>query len=209
MSASDYGAILIKNGAIQNNNDKMFMDMMQSVGWADYPNIRYPDCSCTDEGVSYCSDCDKAIKEKFKSSDGQEWERTIADCKNNKIYIPGKINHNFFAYAGDEHFTVAVYKHLAVFFIDKVRVREVWGCDEEDKIKHKSVHLNIAGVDVHFKKITFNVDRCDFRYKNDSYTIVYGYGLDNDLSVWNRTKYTYMRNRDADKVDRIINKAQG
>lgn len=175
MAMVDYGAILFKNGVFQ-NRDQFFMDMQDSVGWVDRPRIKYDDCDCKTE---------------------------IGDCKGNKI-INKRIDGNYFVYAGDNHFTAAFYKTYSVFCLDEIKVKTVWGCQSDDGINHRSLHFKIGEVNVHIKEINYNVFECRFTYKENQYLIIYGYGIDTDMDVWDRTKNHYLAKKAVKKIDSIF-----
>jgi len=78
-------------------------------------------------------------------------------------------------------------------------------CDDRD---HKSIH-EIFPIEYHIKELTPRVFRFRTSRNGDHYTIIYGYGIDNDPRVWNRVKHIYHNKRDAAIIDRQIERAGG
>lgn len=190
MAMIDYGAILKVNGVIK-NRDQFFMDMLEAVGWVDKPRKRYDDCDCMDErGCSNCCDCPRHQGQHYSHPELGEWDVFDKDCRGNPISQFDKLDGNFFAFAGDEDFTVAVYKTHAV--ITRKGEEEPY-CLWWDYRKFSET-LTKYGVKVKIKAV--NESRCvlymRFVYKGDIYEIVYGYGVDSDQSVWNRAKGKYL-----------------
>ena len=205
MAMMDYGALLKINGKIVNYNE-FFMDMQKAVGWVDYPRVRYSDCDhLDDEGCSYCGECPRAQTRHMSDPELGEWDAVTGDCRGNKICIDDKIDRNFFAYAGDEDFTVAVYKTYAVFTNKSSTFRfgvhettEEPGYSQKSKmVKNFDVQTKNEVVAVKIKRIA-EYTRClymTFRYKGDLYELVYGYGIDSDKEVWDEAKYRYIKNK--------------
>ena len=105
MAMIDYGAILKKNGKIQ-NRDEFFMDMEAAVGWTDNPHIKYEDCDCIDEfGYSNCENCPHAHFTHRSHPELGEWDSYDSDCRGNRPN-GNSIGGNWFVYAGDTDFVV-------------------------------------------------------------------------------------------------------
>ena len=203
MAMIDYGAILKVNGVIKNRNE-FFMDMLKAVGWVDMPRIRYEDCDCVDDGCSNCCDCPRAQKKHFSDEKLGEWDSITGDCRGNSIW-QNKVDKNFFAYAGDEDFTVAVYKMQTVF-VNKDGLREIYWSDHwwnkmvgyyKVPIKNNTVHIKIKRI-AEGEQLYMR-----FVYKGNLYEIVYGYGIDSNQKTWNRIKHKYISNK---KVIRFVDK---
>lgn len=219
MAMMDYGALVKINGKIV-NEDQFFMDMEQTVGWIDYPKIRYEDCDCfDDEGCSYCGECPRRQTRHHSDPELGEWDSTIGDCRGNKIWIDGKLDRNYFAYAGDEDLTVAVYKSVAVFANKDATLRMIlWGLYLEGSsdtyesagrkmVKRLTMQVKNKTVCVKIKKITESSNRYYMRfiYKDNLYELVYGYGIDSDKQVWDRTKHIYCDKKSIKFVDKFWN----
>lgn len=211
MALIDYGAVVFKNGKQINHN--MFMDMLSAVGWVDRPRRRYPDCDRVDKkGFSICDeDCPHINKETIHDDRYGDYSVVISDCKDNVFKSGNNIDGNYFVYVGDEHLTVAVYRHTGRIIEDKKIYHDFWGSEKYDANRwfedwrHLSTRTNIAGVDFHFKSIVCGfVDSVGFTYKGNRYDIVYGYGIDPDMKTWNNVKNDYLGKYCAKKVDNLF-----
>lgn len=203
MAMIDYGAILKVNGVIKNRN-QFFMDMFKAVGWVDMQRIRYEDCDCVEDGCSVCYCCPHAQKKHYTDEKLGEWDIIIGDCHGNPIW-QNKVDRNFFVYAGDEDFTVAVYKAQTVFVNkDKSIRKEYWFPFNDHMVKHHTFTVNGKPVHVKIKRIAGNEQLyMRFIYKGDLYEIVYGYGIDSNQKTWSRIKHEYIGNK---KVIRFVDK---
>ena len=202
MAMIDYGAILKVNGVIKNRNE-FFMDMLEATGWVDVPRIRYEDCDCIEDGCSNCTECPRAQKKHYSDEKLGEWDSITGDCRGNPIWR-NSVDKNFFAYAGDENFTVAVYKTQTVFVNKDKSINTVYWFPFNHMVKHHTFKVNGKSVRIHIKRIA-NSEQLYMRfiYKNDVYEIVYGYGIDSNQKTWNRVKYKYISNK---KVIRFVDK---
>lgn len=193
MAMIDYGAIVIKNGKVVNEN-QFFMDMLDSVGWTDAPEKFYPDCTCFDKrtGESLCWDCDK-IKEGG------------LDCKGNRHeYKNNLLRGNYFAYVGDEELTLCFYKSWMAVAVNMKRLDGIYPRYFEYP-SVKSHHYNFNGVNVNVRSIDKNsVLVASFKYNGDFYKVVFGYGIDSEKRVWDRVKVKYLGKKVSKKVDRIL-----
>ena len=210
MAMIDYGAVLFKNG--KQVNHEMFMDMFDTVGWVDYPRRRYPDCDHVDEkGFSCCYDCSRTMKKTYHDDELGYWESPYADCKGNQWSDTNKIDGNFFVYVGDEHLTVATYKNGAVVIVDKKIVHEFWESENytpnyifASLWKHLSSYAEVDKVKFHLKAVDpGHVQWLHFTYNGNHYDIVYGYGIDPDMQVWDDVKNDYLGKKGARKVDNL------
>lgn len=215
MSMIDYGTLVKINKKLVNEN-QFFMDMEKAVGWIDCPRIKYEDCNCIDDGYSDCKNCPRAQTKHYSDIELGEWDFVTGDCRGNAIEVCGKIDGNFFAYAGDEDFTVAVYKTYAKF-INKNRLldEECYGLELTNKsyedinqkvVRYFTLQTATESVNIKIKKIA-NSDRqyyMTFKYKGNYYEIIYGYGIDSNIKVWNKDKHTYCTKKVIKFVDDFL-----
>lgn len=75
--------------------------------------------------------------------------------------------------------------------------------------KVKSVYFRCDGTQFHIDEVCDSVYRLRFTFDDQHYTVIYGYGIDNDWDVWNNIKVMYLGKRRAKQVDRAIEKARG
>ena len=219
MAMIDYGALVKINGNIVNEN-QFFMDMEQSVGWIDYPKIRYKDCTWLDDnGYSDCGECPRRQTQHHSDPELGEWDSTIGDCCGNKLWIDNKLDRNYFAYAGDEDLTVAVYKSVAVFANKDATLRmSLWGlylegssdtCVDAGRkmVKYLTINVKDETVRIKIKKIAECCNRYYMRfiYKNNVYELVYGYGIDSCRETWERTKHVYCDKKSIRFIDKFWN----
>jgi len=157
MALIDYGAVVFKNGVIQNENN-FFMDMQKSVGW-----------SSEQKG-------------------------------------------NYYAFVGNERLTVAVSRNACHIFTDKkifLRCHGMHFFDQCDVLITTNPHIKkvirfvFDNIGFRIKEITFNVYMLSFSFENNHYNIIYGYGIDPDLRVWEHNKVRYLGKKGAAKVDKI------
>lgn len=209
MAMIDYGALVKINGKIV-NEDQFFMDMEQAVGWIDYPRIRYEDCDCLDdEGCSNCGECPRRQMKHHSDPELGEWDSTTGDCYGNELYINGKLDRNFFAYAGDEDLTVAVYKHWAVITDKMNSFRfDLWalrmdGEFSEYNLKKIVRYLTVNNVNIKIRRIGGRQFYMTFRYKENFYEILYGYGIDSNKKCWDTIKHRYCDRKTIKFVDKF------
>ena len=199
----DYGAVVIKDGVIINEN-MFFMDMKSAVGWTDRERIRYEDCDfARDNGtymVSNCPECPRALIRVISDEYGS-YKQFLSDCRGNTLN-GNHIDGNYYAYVGDENFTVAFYKTHAVFCIDKRQELKVWGTRYDGR-QHKSARFTVGNTPIHIKNLGDYVFVMKFSYNGSNYTVIYGYGIDPDMEVWNRCKISYLGKKISKKVDKI------
>lgn len=213
MAMIDYGAIVFKNGKFINKN-QFFMRMEESVGWVDYPNIRTPDCDCFDEynGEKYsnCHECPKAqfeMKSFEYEGETETYRKTNADCLGEPINHPDKINGNYFAYIGNKHLTLAIYKNMVNVCVDGKNVAEIWWNSEDNKHIHKSHYYTYGDITFHIKTIVnYSVHLLSVCIDGDFYNVIFGYGIDSNMKTWNKIKNRYLGKRTARKVDNLIRK---
>lgn len=214
MAMIDYGAVVIKNGKVVNKN-MFFMNMLEAVGWVDQRRIRHKDCNVfTDpDPLLAQSNCEHCNRAKFRiipdPVEGDE-KIPVADCHGEPL--PDKIPHidnNYFAYAGDQHFTVAFYKYTSIILVDGVEKKYMWCLDDVTTRNRKSKRFECGGVNIHMKEISDDVYHMNFQYKGDLYNIVYGCGIDSSPRVWHKVKYRYLGKRVARKVDNLYRRLLG
>ena len=198
MAMIDYGAILKKNGKIQNRNE-FFMDMEAAVGWTDYPHIKYEDCSCIDkDGYSDCQNCPRANREYYEDF---EYYSLKCDCRG----VKPDSNHmegNWFAYAGDTDFVVGFYKQqVMTWYKGEQKIHWLrW-----DYNNRYSVYLEVGGTKMKLKALSSHKQAYygRFRHKGDLYEVVFGYGIDPDQKTWNRVKKDYCDKKTIKFVDKF------
>ena len=59
--------------------------------------------------------------------------------------------------------------------------------------------------DFHLKHLGHNVNVLRFSVCGDNYTVVYGFGIDDNKRIWNKIKADWLGKRLSRKIDRIIN----
>lgn len=210
MSMIDYGALVKINGRIVNKGE-FFMDMQKAVGWVDYPRIRYEDCNHLDEdGCSDCGECPRRQIKHMSDPKLGEWDATMGDCRGNSICRDDQIDGNYFAYVGDEDFTVATYKNWAII---TNKANTIDSClyittldsepDMSKIVRTFTVQVGDETVAIKAKRIAGSY-RCmymKFRYKGNKYELVYGYGIDSNQKVWDRVKARYLHAKEIRFVD--------
>lgn len=204
MSMIDYGAVVIKNGKIINEN-QFFQNMLNAVGWEDYPGKRYDFCDFTNEyGHSYCGECPKALSQTVTFDDGFSYENKYADCQGEHFQtFPHTIRGNHFAYIGDRDLTLCFYKNTVKVIVNQLEAQEIWCGIASHKVSHR---LNINGAQIHIRpvyKTDNRVYHCSMSYKGDHYNVVFGYGIDPNMRVWNDIKLRYLGKRTSKAVDRL------
>lgn len=196
MAMIDYGAIVIKNGKIINEN-QFFMNMYDSVGWSDAPEKYHEDCDCTDPktGESLCWEC-----KRWNDKDG-------VDCHGvEHLYDHKLLNNNYYAYVGDKNLTLCFYKSWMAVAVNGKRIDGIFPSYNEYR-SVKSHHYDFNGTKVDVKSIDGNsILMATLKYNGDSYKIIFGYGIDNEKRVWNKAKYRYLGKKVAKKVDKILDK---
>ena len=145
----------------------------------------------------------------------------MADCRGKPIRTFNRIEGNYFAYAGDKDLTVVIYKYSAKILVDKKAVCVYWRCVKADESDiniyvplidifwmRKSVRFNAGGTTIRIKDIgkACGVYHMSFYYKGDYYDIVYGYGIDPDMRLWNKIKNEYYVKADARKITNLYNR---
>lgn len=125
-------------------------------------------------------------------------------------YSREDLDGNYFAYVGDRELTIAVYKCVAVFVRDQQERKTVYHVGDQ-----KAVHLynhdlpdgwELPPIHIHIKNLSDTVCVMEFGYKGDFYRIVYGYGIDSDMSVWNRIKVRYLGKKLAKRLDHYLHR---
>lgn len=200
----DYGALVFKNGKLINEG-QFFMDMEASVGWVDVPNIRYDDCDCfyDDEGKK-CSDCANCLR--AQKTGEETYYRVVADCKGVPIRPSNDINGNFFAYIGNKKLTLAFYKTVCNVYVDGMKVAELWGTRDDNGERHKVLRQKYGDIEAVIRSIAPCINVLSVKIDGDSYHVIYGYGIDSDLGVWNEQKVHYVGKTAAKNVDKLINR---
>lgn len=73
----------------------------------------------------------------------------------------------------------------------------------------KSVWFTCGKFRFHIDEVCESVFRLRFNAENSHYTVIYGYGIDNDMKIWNKIKVRYLGKFRARAVDRAIQRALG
>ena len=199
MAMIDYGAILKVNGIIKNRN-QFFMDMLEATGWVDNPRKRHEDCDRIDKhGYSECDGCPRATRKHYSTEELGEWDMIVGDCHGQEIRYDNSVDGNFFAYAGDEDFTVAVYKMRAVVINRNGLQCDEWGSSwNRQMVCHHVINTKTGPVHIKIKRIAEGEQLyMRFIYKGDVYELVYGYGIDSNQKTWNRIKHKYISNKNV------------
>ena len=215
----DYGAVVFKNG--EQMNHELFDDMLKAVGWVDRKRLLYEDCDRTwGYGVSDCSECPRAKWERRFFEDGMEYDVVIGDCRWNELPKGGgSLDGNYYAYIGDPHLTFAFYKTHFIVCVDGKVVDSVWGSQtahykwawyswRKEYCKPEN-EFWADGVKIHVNRIAGRVFHFSMDYNGDHYHVIYGYGIDPDMRVWNRVKVKYLGKTVAKKVDRLYRRIKG
>ena len=136
---------------------------------------------------SYNKDEDESIRE-FTFND-----------KNSPYRFRSVIN-NYMAVVGDDKFLVATYKTGVMIFDAK---QDLGGYSlEECKFAHT---LKNDYADIKIKKLdTDFVGTASFRYNNDNYEILFGYGVDHPNFLFSKKAVVYMSAKTLRKVRRWV-----
>ena len=93
-------------------------------------------------------------------------------------------------------------------------VKELWGVDYWDDVwgvgmgkKRISAHYTISGYTIHVREICPRVYRMKISHGGNHLTMIYGYGIDNQMKVWNKIKVRYLGKCRAKIVDKELAKA--
>lgn len=70
-----------------------------------------------------------------------------------------------------------------------------------------SVRFSMNGARFHIKHLGYNVYQMKVSIGMNHYTIIYGYGVDNEIETWNRCKRDYLGRKGAKEIDKAIYKA--
>lgn len=72
-----------------------------------------------------------------------------------------------------------------------------------------SVRFSMNGARFHIKYLGYGVYQMKVSVGMNHYTIIYGYGIDNEIETWNRCKLDYLGRKGAKEIDKAIYKAGG
>jgi hypothetical protein len=128
-----------------------------------------------------------------------------------------RMNGNCFRYIGDKDFTLGVYKTHVYVAVNQKLIDIIWcgfysehGVNNETSenfmASHKYIHrfYNYNGFKFDIKKVGNCIYNLHMDYKGKHYHILYGYGIDPDMKVWNRVKYDYGTKKDVRYVDKFL-----
>lgn len=110
-------------------------------------------------------------------------------CMNMKetvgISIEG-VSDNYFAYMGDKEMFVAIYKDIAVIFVNGKEVKRIKMMDSDHRLSYKRYRLlfDVNGIRFELKRLGDSQYRIRFTYKGDRYSCVYGYGVGEHVYSW-------------------------
>ena len=203
MAMIDYGAVVIKNGSFINKK-QFFQVMIDAVGWEDNPGPRYNDCRHRDQyNHSMCfPDCPYLQQKIMIDKYGEYVE--IRDCHGARFESQAAdLRDNYLAYIGDKDITLCFYKSVVAVAINGEHT-ETLHCGLEHR---RSYRAEVNGAVIHIHPASKHNDRvwhCEMSYKGDNYHVVFGYGIDTDMNVWNRVKVRYLGKRAAKDIDMIF-----
>lgn len=167
MAMIDYGAVVKKNGKIISDPKELFQN---------FTNLKYEKkevMKTTEDGVEY-TDFETVVDETVIQTidyDGEIRERSMAG--------------NYFALIGDEEMMIGFYKTWFKIAVDKkeVSIGEYFCKWQSEDLKRDFVYeypklgkLTIKKIDKRPKYC--NVYIASFSYKGDSYSVMFGYGVD-------------------------------
>jgi len=174
MAMLDYGAVVKKNGKIISDPNKMFQN---------FTNLKYEtkEITYTDENGDEHWDIKTVIDETVIQSTDYEGKPTTKSMAG-----------NYFALIGDAEMMIGFYKTWFKIAVDKkeVDMGEYFRKWQSEDIKRDFVYeypklgkLTIKRIDKRPKYC--NVCIATFSYKGDSYSVMFGYGVDPSI------KYTF------------------
>lgn len=117
------------------------------------------------------------------------------------------LNGNYFAYVGDAEATVAFYKYYCEFSYEFNNCRTDYFAWWKKECKNCCVaNVDYRGMKIKFRKITdgASVTDAEIHYKDKIYHVIFGYGIDCNLKVWNEIKCRYVGVTNAKKIDNLI-----
>lgn len=115
---------------------------------------------------------------------------------------------NYFAYVGNKDITLAFYKRWLRVKLNQGKeiCIELW-CNYNSQHNHMSHTYKLEDYKIHVKTVVkYKVFLCDVTIDGHHYHVIYGYGIDPNMIVWNNVKNIYLGKRDARKVDNLINR---
>ena len=130
-------------------------------------------------------------------------ERVYINTSNGEEYKHSYLHGNHFAYIGDEDFTIGFYKtYCRISWKDNYDY--LYACLDLDRRKSHTFTYN--GHSFKLKQIGYRQYQCLMDYKGDHYNVIFGYGIDPNLKVWNNVKYIYCDKKTVRKIDRFLRK---
>lgn len=125
-----------------------------------------------------------------------------------------RMNGNCFRYIGDKDFTLGVYKTQVYVAINQKLVDHLWygfyseqnETSESFLASHHYIHrfYDYNGFKFDIKKVGNCMLHLHMDYKGKHYHILFGYGIDSDLKVWNEVKHIYCSKKEARYVDKFL-----
>lgn len=107
------------------------------------------------------------------------------DMQESVGYI-NEMDGNWFAFLGDQDLFIAIYKTAISIVKNGERYLEFWNLDEDCKLPYEKYrkYVTIDNVVFDFKRIGESQFKVRFRYKDNLYECVYGYGVGEQVYEW-------------------------
>lgn len=189
MAMIDYGALVKKNGILLPYTS--FFNNYSTLYGGDLVE-EYSERNDDEFGTIRCLEKSEYV--------GDESIREFTFNDKNSPYRFRSVINNYMAVVGDDKFLVAAYKTGVMIFDAK---QDLGGYSLEDcKFAYilKNDYANIK-----IKKIGNDfVGIASFRYNNDNYEILFGYGVDNSKFLFSKRACDYMSAKTLRKVRRWV-----
>lgn len=130
--------------------------------------------------------------------------KMFSDMKNCVGWEDEKIQHNYFAYVGNEEITLCFYRNHFDIYENKKYVNEIWPDFSPIHCK-KSHYINTNFGTIKVKTLANQVHCAYFSIDGNHYKVIFGFGIDSSKFIWDKNKYYYLKKRTANKVDKILN----
>ena len=190
MAMCDYGALVKKNGILLPHTD--FFNNYSTLNGGELAEV-YSEKEDEELGTYRCLEKSEYVGDESV----REFPKSPYDYDYNS---KRSVIHNYMAVVGDVKFLVATYKTgLCVF--DSEKYLDDY-CLEDCKFAY-TVKTDYA--DIKIKKLgTDFVGIASFRYNNDNYEILFGYGVDNPNFLLSKKAVGYMSAKTLRKVRRWV-----
>lgn len=147
-------------------------------------------------GIQINYDMFQNMKETVGWSDHDRVYRNPSDGEE---YAHWYMDGNVFAFIGGEDITLGFYKNLC-----RVTAKDNYDYLHSVLRGRKSARFEYNGYSYRIREVCDRVHLCSMRYGEDNYNVIYGYGIDCDMEVWNKVKNRYLGKRNARKVDNLL-----